>query len=129
MNKVSPDQKRESVTPYDLLGEAGVRTVVDRFYDIMDTDPAAATIRAMHGADLGPMREKLFQFLSGWSGGPRLYNSCVMSAHRPFAIGAEERDQWLMCMRRALDDTDASPQVKKMLERPLFAIADAFCNR
>jgi hemoglobin len=131
MNKVSPDdQTKRDATPYDLLGgEAGVRKLVDRFYDIMAADSGAATIRAMHAADLSPMRQKLFEFLSGWLGGPRLYSSCVMSAHRPYAIGSAERDQWLMCMRRALEDTGVNADVKKMLERPLFAIADALCNR
>jgi hemoglobin len=128
MNKISPDKPQQQ-SPYDLLGgEPGVRALVDRFYDIMDADPAAAGIRAMHGADLAPMRQKLFEFMSGWLGGPRLYSSCIMSGHRPFAIGANERDQWLTCMRRAMDDT-ASAQVREMLDQPLAAIADAFRNR
>lgn len=117
-------------TPYMLIGaEAGLRALVDRFYDIMDTEPAAAGIRAMHAADLGPMRQALFEFMSGWLGGPRLYSRCVMSAHRQFSIGVDERDQWLMCMRRALSDAQVDPSVEKMLQQPLFAIADALRNR
>ena len=57
----------------------------------------------LHAADLSPMRERLPEFLSGWLGGPPLYfqrpdHNCIVSAHRPFAIGPDERDQWLMCM-------------------------------
>lgn len=112
-------------TPYDLIGgEAGVRRLVDCFYDIMDTDPGAATIRAMHGADLGPIRQTLFEFMSGWLGGPRLYTRCVRSAHTPFSIGTAERDEWLMCMKRALANADVSAPVRKMLEQPFFAMAD-----
>jgi hemoglobin len=131
MNKVSPDdQTKANAPPYDLIGgEAGVRALVDRFYDIMDTDPAASAIRGLHGADLGPMRQKLFEFMSGWLGGPRLYSSCIMSAHRPYTIGTAERDQWLACMRRALEETGATPAVQKMLERPLFVMADAMRSR
>ena len=119
-----------SATPYDLLGgDAGVHRLVDRFYEIMETEPEAAPIRAMHAADLGPMRDKLFQFMSGWLGGPRRYTGCIMSAHRPFAIGAAERDQWLMCMRRALAEIAAGLPVQDMLERPLFDAAEFIRNR
>ncbi len=123
------------VVPYDLIGGAdGLRRIVDRFYAIMDSDPAAAGIRAMHGEDLGPIREKLFDFLSGWLGGPPLYfqrsgSVCLSHAHKPFAIGEAERDQWLMCMRRALVDEGVSEDVRQMLDEPLFRIADFVRNR
>jgi len=122
-------------TPYELLGgEAGVRRLVDRFYDIMDEAPEAQGIRAMHAEDLGPMRQKLFEFLSGWLGGPPLYfqrygTVCITRAHQPYAIGEPERDQWLFCMRRALEDLGAAPEVRKMLEAPLFRIADFLRNQ
>ena len=61
-------------TPYDLMGgEAGIRRLVDRFYDIMDSAPEAATIRALHAASLKASREKLRLFMTGWTGGPQLY--------------------------------------------------------
>lgn len=59
-------------TLYDLLdGDAGVHRLVDRFYDIMDRDPAAETVRDMHPEDLAESRNKRYEFLSGWTGGPR----------------------------------------------------------
>ncbi len=59
---------------YELIGgETGLRALVDRFYDLMDTSPEAAGIRAFHAKSLKQSREKLFMFLSGWSGGPQLY--------------------------------------------------------
>ncbi|TAL00701.1 MAG: globin [Rhodospirillaceae bacterium] len=126
----SPAGQPPQKNPYDMIGgEAGVRRLVDRFYDIMDSEPEATAIRAMHAADLSPMRQRLFEFMSGWLGGPRLYNRCVMSAHQPFAIGTAERDQWLKCMQRALTDIDADPAVRKLLEQPLFSMADAVRNR
>lgn len=123
------------VTPYDMLGgEEALRRVVARFYEIMDTDPEAATIRAMHGDDLGPIRDKLFDFLSGWLGGPPLYfqrtgSVCLGHAHAPFEIGEAERDAWLMCMRRALEDEGVADDVREMLDKPLFMIADFVRNR
>ena len=41
------------MTPYETLGgEAGVRALVDRFYDLMDLEPAYAGIRALHGTHI-----------------------------------------------------------------------------
>jgi hemoglobin len=122
-------------TPYEMIGGAEVlHRIVDRFYEIMDTDPAAAGIRAMHGADLEPIREKLFDFLSGWLGGPNLYfqrpdRKCLHSAHAPYAIGESERDQWLMCMYRALEDAEVDPETRELLHKPFFTIADFVRNK
>ncbi|MFT5539351.1 MAG: hemoglobin [Alphaproteobacteria bacterium] len=121
--------------PYERVGGSeGLARIVDRFYEIMDQDPAAAAIRAMHGDDLGPIREKLFDFLSGWLGGPPLYfqrpdSKCLHSAHQPYAIGTDERDQWLACMHRALMDTGVDAETRKLLEKPLFMVADSVRNR
>jgi hemoglobin len=121
--------------PYQLLGgEPGVRELCERFYTIMDTLPEAAGIRAMHGTSLEPIREKLFEYLSGWMGGPPLYfrrngTVCLTKPHAPYAIGAAERDAWLQCMDRALDEMRASTELKDMLREPLFRVADMMVNR
>ncbi|MCM2319665.1 hemoglobin [Pseudomonas linyingensis] len=122
-------------TPYQLLGgEDGVRRLCEAFYDCMEQLPEAADIRRMHGEDLSGIRQKLFEFLSGWLGGPHLYaqkygSICMTGPHRPFAIGPKERDQWLLCMDRALEQVGASEEVKTMLKQPLQAIADMIRNR
>jgi hemoglobin len=122
-------------TPYEIVGgELTVRRIADRFYDIMDSAPEAADIRALHGRDLTEVRERLFQFLSGWLGGPPLYfqrpdHKCIMSAHRPYAIGAAERDAWMMCMRRALEDVGLPADYRTVLEEALQRMAEAFRNR
>jgi hemoglobin len=128
------DTKHEQ-SPYDMIGgEAAVRRIVDRFYDIMDTSPEAARIRAMHALDLSPMRERLFDFLSGWLGGPPIYfqrpdHKCIVSAHRPFTIGEAERDEWMMCMRRAMEDCGVETSLRTLLDRPFLRMAEAFRNR
>ena len=124
----------EAQTPYQLLGEQGIRELTDAFYDIMDTLPEAAGVRAMHARDLAPMKEKLAEYLIGWMGGPPLYADkygtvCMTTPHEPYHIGPEERDQWLLCMDRALAQTGASEEVVAMLKIPLFRIADAVRNR
>lgn len=116
-----PKEDVRQVSPYEMMGgEDAVRRLVERFYDIMVSDPAMADVRTMHAEDLAPMRARLFEFLSGWLGGPRLYNSCVMSAHSSLAIGARERDTWIACMERAMKDTDVPEAVRDLLT-PVFA--------
>lgn len=122
-------------TPYELLGgEPGLRRLCERFYAAMDTEPRAAGIRAMHGASLDAIREKLFEYLSGWMGGPMLYmrrhgTICLTTPHAPYPIGEAERDQWLLCMEIALEECGASEHVRAMLREPLFRVADMLVNR
>lgn len=103
--------QRPTVSAYDALGgEAPLRRIVDRFYDLLDADPAFAGVRALHAADLGPMRESLAGFLRGWLGGPRDWftaanGRCMMSIHAPFAIDDALATQWGEAMRRAIADT------------------------
>jgi len=93
-----------------MIGGADtIRSIVNRFYDLMDTDPAYARLRALHAPDLGPMRASLADFLMAWSGGPRHWfeqrpGACVMSAHRSIAVDIATRDQWVEAMRRAIDE-------------------------
>ena len=124
-------------TPYQLLGgsEAAVRRLVDRFYDLMDSAPEARELRAMHAGDLAPMRNQLTWFLTGWLGGPALYarhnrgSVCITEAHRPFPIDAAARDQWMWCMRRAMDDTGAPDEFRRMIDAPLTRVAEFMRNR
>lgn len=123
------------VTPYELLGGAGVlRRLVDRFYDIMDQDPRAAGIRAMHAPDLGHAREKLFMFLSGWLGGPSLYiekygHPRLRARHLPFPIDEQARDEWMLCMRQAMLEVPMEDALRQHLDDALFNTADFMRNR
>ncbi len=127
-----PNQVKK--TPYEMIGgEGGVRRLVERFYEIMDADPAAANVRAMHAEDLSPMRQLLFEFLSGAFGGPPLYMrrpdaKCIMSAHAHFKIGATERDQWMMCMQGAIESMELPDATRRFFEDGFFRMADAMVN-
>ena len=122
-------------TPYELIGgEAGVRRLVDRFYDYMDSEATASEVRAMHAKSLRASREKLFLFLSGWLGGPDLYvqkygHPMLRRRHLPFAIGTRERDQWMHCMRKALADMPIGDELRVGLEQAFMATADHMRNQ
>jgi len=120
---------------YDLIGGGeGLRSLVDRFYDLMDSAPEAAHIRALHPASLQGSREKLYMFLSGWSGGPPLYverfgHPRLRQRHMPFSIGVRERDEWLWCMQHALDESQIPAATREFLRGRFIEIADFMRNR
>jgi hemoglobin len=122
-------------TPYELMGgDAGIRRLVDRFYDLMDSAPEAATIRALHAASLKASREKLYLYLSGWTGGPPVYverfgHPRLRMRHMPFTISARERDEWLWCMDRALDEHAMPTDLREALRGKLHALADHMRNQ
>ncbi|MDX2030860.1 MAG: group II truncated hemoglobin [Blastocatellia bacterium] len=124
-----------SETIYDLIGgEPEVRRLVDRFYDFMDELPEAAGLRALHPASLEESRNKLFWFLSGWMGGPSLYierfgHPRLRARHLPFPIGETERDQWMLCMRRALDEVVSDPIMRQQLAQSFAQVADFMRNK
>ncbi|MCB2060249.1 MAG: group II truncated hemoglobin [Novosphingobium sp.] len=94
---------------YKLGGHETMQAIVDRFYDLMDSDPAYAELRAMHAPDLSRMRKSLALFLAGWAGGPRDWldqnpGRCMMSVHKPYAITKQVAGQWGEAMKRAIAD-------------------------
>ncbi|QDQ28786.1 group II truncated hemoglobin [Chitinimonas arctica] len=122
-------------TPYEVIGaEAGVRLLVQRFYDIMDSDPVAAGVRAAHSADLSEARERLYLFLVGWMGGPALYvekhgHPMLRARHLPFRIDERMRDEWLYCMYKAMDEQLGDrPALKLHLEQAFMRTADFMRN-
>jgi hemoglobin len=126
----------EEISPYQRLGgEAGVRRLVDRFYDLMDTLPEAARIRAMHPANLASSRDKLFMFLSGWLGGPQLYTEeyghpRLRARHLPFQVDDAARDAWLLCMNRALEEQGIEDRLLlEHLQQSLARVADHMRNQ
>jgi hemoglobin len=122
-------------TPFELLGgDEGVKRLAHAFYHAMDQLPEAAPIRKMHAQSLSDVSEKLYQYLSGWLGGPGLYQEkfgtvCLTKPHKPYDIGEAERDQWLLCMDKALNDIGASDDVKTMMKQPVFRLADFIRNK
>lgn len=117
-----------------LGGEAAVRRLVDRFYDLMDTLPEAKQIRALHPPTLDDSRLKLFEFLSGWLGGPPIYiqkrgHPRLRARHLPFPIDTAARDQWMLCMSRALDELVSDKDAVEKLKKGLADLADHMRNQ
>ena len=122
-------------TPFAWIGgEERVKALVERFYDLMDIEPAYTVLRASHGSTLNDARQKLFWFLCGWLGGPDYYQERfghprLKMRHMPFSIGIIERDQWLACMDQAMGETELPEELHRRLNESFFKTADWMRNR
>lgn len=122
-------------TPFEWIGgEARVKALVERFYDLMDLEPGYAELRASHGSTLDDARQKLFWFLCGWLGGPDHYierfgHPRLRARHMPFAIGILERDQWLACMDQAMGEVSVDASLRTRLNASFYQTADWMRNK
>jgi hemoglobin len=124
----------DAPSPFERIGGApAVRRLVDRFYDLMSELPEAAHVLRMHPPDLHGSREKLYEFLCGWLGGPPLYvekrgHPRLRMRHLPFPIDDAARDAWLLCMDRALEENVPDALLKAMLRGAFGRMADHLRN-
>ncbi len=115
-------------------GDEGIQRLVERFYQLMDDLPEAQVIRALHSPDLSQAKERLFMFLSGWLGGPQRYaerfgHPKLRQKHLPFPIGEAERDAWMLCMTRAIEEQVADTTLRQQLTQSFFKTADFLRNQ
>ena len=135
MAKREPDVSEETVSLYEAIGGAPtVQALTERFYTLMDTLPEAARCRAIHPPTLDGSREKFYEYMTGYLGGPPLYTDkrghpSLRSRHFPAAIGPQERDEWLLCFRQALDETVASEQLRNVIWEPVLRLAHHMQNK
>lgn len=128
-------EEPQQPTAYELIGGASkLRELVDRFYDLMELEPEFAGIRAMHPQDMSGSRDKLYWFLSGWTGGPDMYverhgHPRLRARHLPFAIASSERDQWLRCMALAMQDVGLPENLQERLMHSFYKTADWMRNK
>lgn len=126
---------KPSETPFLWMGgEDRVLALAERFYDLMDLDPAYAVLRGVHAPSLDGARQKLFWFLCGWLGGPQHYTERfghprLRARHMLFRIGIVERDQWLACMNQAMCDTKVPEALRLQLNQSFFQTADWMRNQ
>lgn len=120
-------------TPYLQIGsEEGVRSLVETFYDVIEEQ--SPVLRDMLPANTAGSRQKLFEYLSGWLGGPPLYvekrgHPRLRMRHMPFPIGQAEADEWMRCMRTAFDRAGVEGELRAFLDEKLAPLADHMINQ
>ncbi|WCJ61915.1 group II truncated hemoglobin [Agrobacterium tumefaciens] len=119
----------ETVTLYEAIGgDVTVRALTRRFYELMDTLPEAARCRAIHPADLSGSEAKFYDYLTGYLGGPPVYvekhgHPMLRRRHFVAPIGPAERDEWLLCFRRAMDETIENAKLREIIWAPVERLA------
>ena len=114
--------------------EAGIRKLVDGFFDRMGSDSRFRVIYDMHPEDKEESRDKLARFLCGWLGGPKLYQEkygsiSIPRVHEHLAIATPERDQWLTCMSETVAEQPFAINFKTYLMEQLFVPAEGVRRR
>ncbi len=115
----------ETITLYEAIGgDATVKALCHRFYELMDTLPEAARCRAIHPPSLAESEEKLYEYLTGYLGGPPIYmekrgHPMLRRRHMVAEIGPQERDEWFLCFRQALDETVAHEKLRGIIWTPI----------
>ena len=124
-------------TLYQQIGEGRLQALVKFFYDIVETDTdEGAIIHALHlkGHGIKHLRNAQLEFLSGFFGGPKYYiertgHSDVRKIHAHVKIGYAERDAWLVCMQKAVDQVGFEPELKTRVMTILSRAAEMSRNR
>lgn len=125
----------DTITLYEAIGgDATVKALTHRFYQLMDTLPEAAHCRAVHPPDLARSEEKFYEYLTGYLGGPPIYmekrgHPMLRRRHFVAEIGPLERDEWLLCFRRALDETVEHPKLREIIWPPIEKLAFHMQNK
>lgn len=125
----------ETITLYEAIGgDATVRALTRRFYQLMDTLPEAARCRAIHPADLSGSEAKFYDYMTGYLGGPPVYvekhgHPMLRRRHFVAPIGPAERDEWLLCFRRAMEETIENPKLRDIIWPPIERLAFHMQNR
>ncbi|MDF2179761.1 group II truncated hemoglobin [Aliiglaciecola sp. CAU 1673] len=129
------DHSDKPSTLYEMVGgEEAVRVLCNRFYDIMESDPKVAALRAIHVEDLAVTRQKFFEFMSGWLGGPALFTEKyghprLRARHLHVPVDDKMIEQWLYCMQQALKQCPADEAVKQAVWQNLVPLARHMKNQ
>lgn len=129
------DTVGDETTLYAAIGgEETIRRLVRRFYELMDTLPEAKACRDIHPPSLEGSEQKLFEYLTGWLGGPQLYvakhgHPMLRRRHFVAPIGPAEREGWLLCFETALAETVASPALRDAILVPVRRLAAHMQNK
>ena len=129
-----PSPQASPTSPYEIMGRDKVHALAERFYGLMASDPAYASLRALHSADLTPMKRSLEGFLTGWLGGPKDWfearpGVCMMSMHARVNVDRSTARQWLEAMSRALDAENVDAALGARIIEAFTNMAGAMVRR
>lgn len=109
-----------------------MRRLAEAFYDVIEAE--SPVLRAMLPANTRNTRTKFFMYLSGWLGGPPLYEEKwghprLRMRHTPFPIGHHEAEEWMRCMRLAMDEVEVAEPLRTFLDERFGPLAEHMRNQ
>ncbi|WP_448212291.1 group II truncated hemoglobin [Colwellia sp. MEBiC06753] len=128
------ENESTSTTLYNLIGgEAGTRTLANAFYDEMESNIHLQELLAIHKQPLDEIREKFFEYLSGWMGGPPLFEQKyghprLRQRHMHVTVTSKQAQLWMLCMNNALDSTVKDQALKHHLQQAFGQLAQHMIN-
>ncbi|MER2491158.1 group II truncated hemoglobin [Catenovulum sediminis] len=128
------EEPNKPLTPYEQIGgEQGTYTLANRFYDFMQNDPHAKPLLDIHPQPMDSIRQRFFEFLSGWLGGPPLFEEKyghprLRARHLPFKITRLQRDLWMLCMNQALEEVVDNKLLRRQLQASFYQLATHMIN-
>lgn len=127
-------KQQSSRSPFEIIGGAeSVALLANRFYDIMESDPYAQELYAIHPKPLDNIRRVFTLYLTMWLGGPNEYEQerghpRLRARHLPFKVTPSMKAQWMYCMRKAMHETVSDSSVSESLLDALNQLAEHMIN-
>lgn len=119
----------ETITLYEAIGgDETVKALAKRFYELVDSLPEAKACRDIHPPSLEGSQAKLYDYLTGYLGGPPVYvekygHPMLRRRHFVATIGPQERDGWILCFKQAMEDTIENPKLREIIWPPIERLA------
>ena len=113
-------------------GQKTFNELVSQFYALVAVNPV---LRPMYpDSDLKAAAQRLEMFLVQYWGGPTTYSEQrghprLRMRHAPFHIATKERDEWLNCMRQAVDGLEINADLRTELWNYLEMAANSMVNQ
>lgn len=116
-----------------LGGDTGLHAIANSLYGWMERLPEAAHVHSLHKMDMDEVRTRLVAFLSRFFDGPDKYREhygepMMRRRHMHIPIGPAERDAWMLCMHKSLQENIPDVALRAEVEARIAAFAEHMRN-
>jgi hemoglobin len=117
-------------TIYEFLGEENLKKLVDEFYELVKVNPV---IKDLFKNNFEEIKYKQYLFLTQFLGGPPIYTEkfghpMMRKRHLPHKITNQAKEEWLSCMREAIDKLPIDKNLKFNLYNCFPMLAEHMVN-
>lgn len=118
-------------TLYELVGDENLKKLVAQFYDLVQKNE---TLAPLFKGDFDTIRDKQYCFLSQFLGGPMRYTEKyghpkMRLRHLPHHIDQKAKNEWLKCMKKAIETLELEPNLALALYNCFPPVAEHMVNK